>query len=82
MAFVRQRKCALFSWRLRFWPEAAGVCAQYLDYNLGVFPSRSFLTAFIQASLLDNGVSGVHTRLAERPEGPRGSLARPAGPQL
>jgi uncharacterized membrane protein len=31
----------------------AGVCAQYLDYSLGVFPSRSFVTeTFIQASLL------------------------------
>ena len=30
-----------------------GVCAQYLDYRLGVFPSGSFLTeTFIQASLL------------------------------
>ena len=31
----------------------AGVCAQYLDFSLGVFPSRSFMTeTFIQASLL------------------------------
>src|SRR6516164_2728606 len=31
----------------------AGVYVQYLDYSLGVFPSRSFMTeVFIQASLL------------------------------